>query len=66
MLGATVHVFGDVAIAFGVCKNIEYGEKEGRGVGAYLLVREAEGWRIAAQAWDTENGSKKIPDYLLE
>lgn len=32
---ATVHVFGDVAIAFGVCKNIE-------------------------------NGSKKIPDYLLE
>ena len=43
MLGAKVHVFGSVAIAFGVCRNLENGAKEVRGVEAYHLVRETAG-----------------------
>ena len=65
MLGAEIHVFGSVAIAFGVCRNLENGTEETRGIEAYLLVKDDGIWRIASQTWDTENDSQKIPDYLL-
>ena len=65
MLGAEIHVFGNVAVAMGVCRNVENGGDEVRGVEAYLLVRDGGAWRIAAQAWDTERDGRKIPDYLL-
>ena len=65
MLGAEVHVFGSVAIAFGFCQNIENGSDEVRGVEAYLLVKDGGIWQIASQTWDTENDSQKIPNYLL-
>ena len=65
MIGADVHVFGKVAIAFGACRNLENGSNEVRGVEAYLLVKESEGWRIAAQAWDTESEGTKLPAYLV-
>lgn len=65
MLGAEVHVFGTVAVAMGVCRNLENGVDEVRGVEAYLLVKDGGAWRIAAQAWDTEDDARKIPDYLL-
>jgi len=65
VLGTEIHVFGNVAVAFGVCRNIENGSREVRGVEAFLLVKDAGAWRIASQAWDTEDGSKTIPDYLI-
>ena len=65
MLGAEVHVFGNVAIAFGVCRNLENGSDEVRGIEAYLLVKDSGRWQIASQTWDTENDTQKIPDYLL-
>ena len=65
MLGAEVHVFGSVAVAMGVCRNLENGVDEVRGVEAYLLVKDGGAWRIAAQAWDTEQDGRKIPDDLL-
>jgi len=65
MLGAKVHVFGDVAIAFRVCRNLENGVKEVRSVEAYLLIKQEGAWRIVSQAWDTESESKTIPQYLL-
>ena len=65
MIGAEVHVFGKIAIAFGVCRNLENGVSEVRGVEAYLLVMEDQGWRIAAQDWDTEPEGKTIPQQYL-
>jgi len=65
MLGAEVHVFGSVAIAFGVCRNLENRTDENRGIEAYLMVKADGIWRIASQTWDTENDSQKIPDYLI-
>ena len=64
LLGANVHVFGNIATAFGVCRNIENGETEVRGVEAYLLLKEDDRWRIASQTWDTESEGKTIPSYL--
>ena len=65
MIGSEIHVFGKVAIAFGACRNLENGVTEVRGVEAYLLVKEDEGWRIAAQAWDTESAGQTLPEYLV-
>tara|TARA_B100000029_G_scaffold68877_1_gene61281 strand:+ start:5901 stop:6161 length:261 start_codon:yes stop_codon:yes gene_type:complete len=65
MLSAEVHVFGSVAIAFGVRRNLENGTDEIRGIEAYLLVKDDGSWKIASQTWDTENDSQIIPEYLL-
>ena len=35
-----------------------------RGVEMLLLVKDDGAWRIAAQAWDTEGPSKRIPPHL--
>ncbi|NKB56299.1 MAG: hypothetical protein GKS00_08190 [Alphaproteobacteria bacterium] len=63
--GTKIHVFGNVAVAFGVCCNIENRERETQGVEAFLLIKENGTWRIAAQAWDMEDEALKVPDYLL-
>ncbi|MBH64175.1 MAG: hypothetical protein CL569_17350 [Alphaproteobacteria bacterium] len=65
MLSAEVHVFGSVDIAFGVCRNLENGTDEIRGIEAYLLVKDDGSWKIASQTWDTENDFQIIPEYLL-
>lgn len=64
-LGCDVQVFGNVAIAFAVCRLLENQTTTNHELNATLLVREAEGWRIAAQAWDVESDSHKIPPHLL-
>lgn len=64
MLGATVHVFGNVAIALGACENVENDGDVARGVESFLLVKDAGTWRIAAQAWDLETVANQIPAYL--
>jgi ketosteroid isomerase-like protein len=63
--GAKVHVFGNVAVAMGVCEVRENGGAPKRGVEALLLVKDEGRWRIVAQAWDMEAEAKPIPAGLL-
>jgi len=48
-LSSEIHVFGNVAIAFGVCLNLKNRTVVVRGAGAFLLVKEEGAWKIAAQ-----------------
>ncbi len=63
-LGCTVQVFGNVAVAFAACEMLENDSGVTRDVSAIVLVREANGWRIAAQAWDVESDANRIPQKL--
>ena len=66
-LGAAVHVFGNVAVAAAGCEMTENGTKMNRGVEMMLLMKDEGGWKIVAQAWDTEkNAGLKIPNELAE
>ncbi len=65
VLGTEIRVFGNVAVAMGACENVENGTKISRGVEAMLLVKDGGDWRIVAQAWDMEDGSKTVPEHLL-
>jgi hypothetical protein len=60
-LGCAVRVFGNVAVAFAACEMLENGSTLTRDVSSILLVRDNGVWRIAAQAWDIETESRKIP-----
>jgi hypothetical protein len=64
MLGTTIHVFGNVAVALGACEMLENGEEVTRDVGAFLFVKDAGRWRIAGQAWDLETEANPIPAHL--
>jgi hypothetical protein len=64
MLGTTVHVFGNVAVALGACEMLENGEGVTRDVGAFLFVKDGGGWKIAGQAWDLETEFNPIPAHL--
>jgi Domain of unknown function (DUF4440) len=63
-LGCAVRVFGNVAVAFAACEMLENGATVTRDVSAIVLVRDAGAWRIAAQAWDIETDSNRIPREL--
>jgi hypothetical protein len=66
-LGAVVHVFGNVAVAAAGCEMTENGTKVSRGVEMMLLVKDEGGWKIVAQAWDTEkNSGLHLPNELAE
>jgi hypothetical protein len=65
-LGCEVHVFGNVAVAFAACGLLENETSSGHEINATLLVREAGGWRIAAQAWDVETDTRRVPAHLLK
>jgi hypothetical protein len=60
-----VHVFGNVAVAVAVCEIVENNADTNRGVEMMLLLKDDGMWRIAAQAWDTENVMRRIADELL-
>jgi hypothetical protein len=61
-----VRVFGNVAVAFAACEMLENGSTLTRDVSAIVLVRDGGAWRIVAQAWDVESGSRKLPADLAE
>jgi hypothetical protein len=63
-LGWTVHVFGNVAVAIAGCEMLGNGSDVTRDVSGFLLVKDNDVWRIAAQAWDVETDPKQIPAYL--
>ena len=50
--GCHVWVIGNIAIALAGCEMVENGSAVTRDVSGFLLVKEGEKWRIAAQAWD--------------
>jgi hypothetical protein len=61
MLGATIHVYGTVAVAMAACEMLENETTVTRDVSAFLLVKDGGVWRVAAQAWDMETGDKPVP-----
>ena len=63
-LGTEIHTFGNVAIAFAACENVENGVEVTRGVEAMLLIKDADKWHIVAQAWDSESGANPVPAHL--
>ncbi len=63
-LGCEVRVFGNVAVAFAGCEMIENGSTTTRDVSATILVRDGGVWRIAAQGWDVETETLRIPPGL--
>jgi hypothetical protein len=65
VLGVEVRIFGNVAVAVAGCEITENDADVMRGVEMMLLVKDAGLWRIAAQAWDTEGESKRLPAELL-
>jgi hypothetical protein len=60
LLGATIHVYGNVAVALAGCEMLENETTVTRDVSAFLLVKDDSAWRIAAQAWDLETGERPI------
>jgi len=66
-LGAVIHVFGNSAIAATGYEMTENGTKVSRGVEMMLLIKDENGWKIVAQAWDTEKSAGlHIPNDLAE
>ena len=66
VIGTTIQVFGNVAVAAVACENTENGREVNRNVEMMLLVKEDGSWRIAAQAWDRETKDTPIPAWLLD
>lgn len=52
LVGFACTVAGSVAVATAGCEMTENGTRTTHDVSAFLLVKDADGWRIAAQAWD--------------
>ena len=65
-LGCTVRVFGNVAVVLAACEMLENDSTVTRDVSAIVLVRDTGTWRVAAQAWDVETESNRIPVDLAE
>lgn len=66
VLGTQITVFGNVAVAVAGSQQQENGATGNRACEMMLLVREASGWKIAAQAWDTESASERLPASLAQ
>ena len=66
MLGASIQVYGNVAVALGACAMLENGAKVTRDVSAFLFVKSEGRWSIAGQAWDLETADNPIPAGLAK
>ena len=51
-VGCRVWVVGTMAVALAGCEMVENDEEVTRDISGFLLIRDEEGWKIAAQAWD--------------
>jgi hypothetical protein len=60
MLGVTIHVYGNVAVALAGCEMLENETTVTRDVGAFLFVKDGGHWRIAAMAWDLETVERHV------
>ena len=66
VVGTTIRVFGNVAVAVVACETVENAKDINRTVEMMLLIKDAGAWRIAAQAWDKETPSHPITSALCE
>lgn len=64
VLGSIVHVYGNVAVAVIASLSFENSDQTNRNVEMMLLVKDQSRWRIAAQAWDSEDPSNPIEAWL--
>jgi hypothetical protein len=58
-----VKLFGNVAVAIGGFEAVADGSRS-RGANAFLFIREAGDWQIAAMAWDNETPTAPLPEEL--
>lgn len=65
VLGSTIQIFGNVAVAAVGCENVENDSQTNRVVEMMLLVKDEGGWKIAAQAWDKASDALPVPPHLL-
>lgn len=65
-LGTVVQVFGNIAVALGGFEAVVDGGAPGRGANAFVFVKDAEDWRIAAMAWDNEREALQLPSILQQ
>ncbi len=63
-LGTTVRVFGNVAVMLSAFEASANGGPPGRGVNAYLCVKDGGTWKVVAVAWDNESTTDKLPATL--
>lgn len=63
-LGTTVRVFGNVAVMLSAFEASANGDAPGRGVNAYLCVKDGGAWKVVAVAWDNESATEKLPASL--
>jgi hypothetical protein len=63
-LGVTVQVFGNVGVVLAAFEARVNGGAPGRGVNAYLCVKDADAWKIVAVAWDNESPAAPLPAVL--
>ncbi len=66
VIGARIHVFGNVAVAVAACENTENGAEINRKVEMMLLVKDDGYWKIAAQAWDKATDARPISAEFLD
>ena len=65
VLGTTVHVFGNVAVAVAAAEMVENEAETSRNVEMMLLVKCESAWHIVAQAWDRASDANPVPDEWL-
>ena len=63
-LGATVQIFGSVAVVLRAFEMRANGGAPGRGVNAYLCVKDGGAWQDVAVAWDNESVTAQLPATL--
>ena len=61
ILGVDVQAFGNVAVARAAYATTVNGKPDGRGLNAFLLVKDAGAWTIAGLAWDNESDAAPLP-----
>jgi hypothetical protein len=64
-LGTSVQIFGNVAVVLSAFEARVNGGAPGRGVNAYLCVKNEGAWKIVAVAWDNESATVKVPATLV-
>lgn len=60
VIGTTIRVFGNVAVAVIATEAVENAADTSRTVEMMLLVKDEGLWRVAAQAWDKETPANPI------
>ena len=64
--GTKIMLFSNIAVAVGVCENLENRSTAQREIEAFLLVKDGRVWRIAANAWDMKRDGLSVREEFLE